>query len=279
MPVLLALGSAAVYGIADFLGGHASKRAQSLTVTLIGQAASLVLVLLALVILRDPVAPAADWMWGAFGGLGGFVGLVAFYHSLSHGAMSVVAPTTAMVSASLPVIVGVASGDRPGVWAIIGVVLALVSIALVSGAVGARGTHVARSVFAMAVVAGLGFGFIFVCLAQTSDDSSLWPLVSARLVSVTAALIVTTVRGVPRMVRGVGLLLALGAGVLDMTANVLYMEAARDGLLSLVSVIAAMYPVSTVALALTIDHERVERSQVFGMVLAAVALALVSLGA
>ncbi len=72
--------------------------------------------------------------------------------------------------------------------------------------------------------------------------------------------------------------ITLVAGVLDTTANAVYLAAATRGLLSLVAVIAALYPASTVVLARLVLHERLEPSQLGGFALAAVAVGLVAAG-
>ncbi len=278
MAVLLALASAVVYGVADYCGGRATRYATTFAVTLVGQFASLVLLILAVAILADPVPPAADLWWGAGGGAAGVIGILAFYQALSSGSMSVVAPVTAVISAVLPVAVGLLGGERPGVIALLGVALAVVAIALVSGAGGGGRIVVAPRVLALAAIGGVGFGVIFVFLAQTSDDAGLWPLVAARVVSVSVIVLVTPlVGGAFRLPRDV-LPIALVSGVLDMAANVFYLYSTRHGLLTIVAVVGAMYPASTVCLAIGIDHERVRRTQAVGLGLGALALALVAVG-
>ena len=246
--------------------------------TLIGQATSLVLVAAGTIVIGTPVASAHDLAWGAAGGAAGGLALVAFYRALSHGAMTVVAPITAIVSAALPVLVGLLLGERPSGTALAGIAVACLAVALVGGAIGTRHQHTAFPTVALAVAAGIGFGFIFVAFARTADDSGLWPLVAARAASlpVVAAVIVVTRpgRGAVRAV----VWLVLASGVLDMAANWLYLEASHRGLLSIVAVISSMYPVSTLCLAFGLDRERVSTSQAVGLACAATALALVSLG-
>ena len=277
VPVFFALLSAGVYGIADYCGGKASRRQPAVIVTVFGQTISLVLIVAAVLLIGTPVPGASTWWWGAAGGLAGAVGLASFYHALSRGDMSSVAPMTAVISIALPVIVGLASGERPDPIAYVGIALSVVAVALVSGVVATQHRRTPHSVMAFAVLAGLGFGGLFVCLDRTADDSGMWPLVAVRMVSVSVLAILALVLRL-RPAGRAGLGLAAVAGVLDMIANVFYLIAVRDDLLSLVAVLAALYPVSTVALAMTIDHERVSRWQALGMVLAAVSAVLITLG-
>lgn len=274
----MAAAAAWIYGLGDFCGGRASRRLDSLTVTLVGQLFGLLLLGAALIGFADPVAPIVDWGWGAFGGAGGLIGLGLLYYCLANGAMTVVGPLTAVVSAVLPVIVGYALGERPSALALAGIVLALTGIVLVTGAIGTPHVPTPPRIVLLTIIGGAGFGFMYVCLDQTSDQSGMWPLVSARVVSigVAAAIVVGRRRraGAPGILSGY----AVAAGMFDMGANVLFVLATREGLLSLVSVITALYPVSTILLALRFDRERLSRTQGLGLVGVGVAVALVALG-
>jgi drug/metabolite transporter (DMT)-like permease len=276
--IVLAALCAVTYGLADYCGGRASRSVASSLVTFLGQATSLVLVLGGVLLVGTPLASAHDLWWGAAAGAAGAVALCAFYLALSRGAMTVVAPTTALISVVLPVIVGVWLGERPSGAAIIGIVVACLAVVLVSGAIGTRHQETRFSTVLLAVAAGLGFGFIFIAFARTADDSGLWPLVAARVSSLpVVALIVAVTRPGRGAIRPV-VWLIVASGVLDMAANLFYLEASHRGLLSIVAVISSMYPVTTVCLAFGLDHERVSRTQAVGLACAATALALVSLG-
>lgn len=155
-------------------------------------------------------------------------------------------------------------------------VITIIGVALVSGAVGVAHVPTSRRIMAIAALGGCGFGWMFICLDRTSDDSSMWPLLAARIASISVAAVVvygrrsSIGRGFPK--------LALAAGVFNMGANVLFLLANREGLLTLVSVITALYPVTTILLAMRLDRERLTRSKMAGMVCAGVALALVAVG-
>lgn len=274
---MLAAAAAWIYGLGDFCGGRASRRLDSLSVTLVGQLFGLILLGAALFAFADPIAPMVDWGWGALGGAGGLIGLGLLYYCLANGAMTVVGPLTAVVSAVLPVVVGFALGERPSLVALAGIVLALVGIVLVTGAIGTPHVPTALRIVALTVIGGAGFGFMYVCLDQTSDESGMWPLVAARVVSIgVAALVVVGRRGRGSAGRVTGY--AVAAGIFDMGANVLFVLATREGLLSLVSVITALYPVSTILLAVRFDRERLSTTQVGGLLGVGLAVALVALG-
>ncbi len=221
--------------------------------------------------------PLESWLWTTGGGFGGALALVAFYKAMSMGSMTVIAPITAVIGLSVPVIAGVLSGERPSGSAWIGILLATIAVALVADVLDRHDLPTPPRVIWMAVAAGLGFGMIFVCMGNASHDHGVWPLFGQRLVSVPTvaaiALIQTRSISVPKRV----ILLSIAAGVLDTSANGLYLLATSTGLMSIVSVVVAMYPVATIFLAMTLDHERLHKSQGVGLLLAITSLVLISI--
>ncbi len=275
MFLLLAIGAAAAYGIADYAGGRATRNEHAESVTFIGQSTALVLLLLILPFTGVPLPSTHDWVWSGMGGFAGAIGLLAFYTAMSRGAMTVIAPISAVVGLSIPVIIGLAQGERPAVIAYPGILIAIIAVALVGDVLDRHNLPTSWGAIGLACLAGVGFGLIFVCLAQTESVSGLWPLVGQRLVSVPTVALTALVLKHRIRLRSSVLKLALISGILDTSANALYLISVRHGLLSLVAVITALYPVSTVVLALRLDHERLHRSQAAGLVLAAVALTMV----
>ncbi|MGY1702646.1 EamA family transporter [Geodermatophilus sp. SYSU D00766] len=280
MALVLALASAVVYGMADFCGGIASRRAAAATVVAISQAAGLVLVALLLPWLGGEPA-GTDLVWGAVAGIAGGAGLLLFYRALATGVMSVVAPVTAVSAAALPVLAGLALGERLGAAAAVGIVLALAAVVLVSAEGGLSSLRSARlGSVGPALAAGAGFGLFFVLLERTGDDAGLTPLAAARVVSVllVGALALGTVRSlrVPRRVLPVVLL----AGVGDMAANALYLLATQaGGQLAITGVLASLYPASTVVLAQLVLRERLAGAQRAGLAVATAAVVLIALPA
>ena len=132
MFVTLALASAAFYGAADFLGGTASRRADAVVVTFVAQAAGLIVLALLLPLLPSSSPLPSDYLWGIAAGVAGSVGVALLYRALALGTMSIVAPITAVCAAAVPVLVALALGERPGVYAALGIVLAAVAIVLLS---------------------------------------------------------------------------------------------------------------------------------------------------
>ena len=268
MAAVLALLSAATYGVGDFCGGLAARRIPASSVVLWSHLLGLVLLLASTAFVSGEVV-GGDLLIGALGGLCGAVGVGLLYKGLSIGQMSVIAPVTALLSAAVPVVAGYVAGERPRGTAVAGMVLALVAIVLVSaeGDGSLRPTDLRGVTYALG--AGMGFGLFFVALSHTGDDAGLWPLVAARAASVSvlgaAALVGVVSRRAPIPgSRG----LTAAAGALDAQANVLYLLAVRQGLVSVISVLAALYPVSTVILARVVLHERFAKVQIAGMALA-----------
>jgi drug/metabolite transporter (DMT)-like permease len=266
------------YGVADYCGGRSSRTVASSLVTLVGQSLSLVLVAIGLVAMSTPWPDSASLLWGAAGGAVGAAALVLFYFALSNGVVTVVAPITAVTSALVPVVWSLADGERPAPVAYLGIVVALVAVALVSGATGSPGAVTSRLVVGCSLLAGAGFGVIFYAFSRAAADSGLWPLLAARVSSVpVVAVVVIVTRPTLRLAAAEVRWLVPLSGVLDMAANLSYLYASRGTeQLSSVAVVASLYPAPTVVLAMLIDRERVSRSQLVGMVLAGVALALVS---
>lgn len=276
MFILFAIGAATAYGIADYAGGRATRDAHAESVTFVGQFTALILLLIIVPLIGTPLPSVNDWIWSGLGGFGGAIALLAFYRAMSRGAMTVIAPISAVVGLSIPVMIGLLQGERPAIIAYPGILLAIIAVSLVGDVLDHHDLPTPWSAIGLAALAGFGFGLIFVCLAQTSSASGMWPLVGQRLVSVpTVALLAVLLKHRTRL-RGDVLRLALFCGVLDTTANAFYLIAVRHGLLSLVAVITALYPVSTVVLALRLDQEQLHRSQIMGLVLAGVSLIMVS---
>jgi uncharacterized membrane protein len=272
--VILATACALVYGTADFFGGLATRRSRVLSVVSLSQLSVLVFILALMVVLPGLLSTAAV-LWGLAAGVAGAAGLVLFYRALATGVMSVVAPTTAVTSATLPVLFGLATGERPQPVALVGVVLALGAVVLVSQDRSGPKSGSAGAVVA-ALAAGAGFGGFFILLAVAPDDAGLWPLVGARVSSITVVvLLALATRRTLRPAAG-SLRINVAAGVLDMAANVLYLLAKQEGLLSLVAVLVSLYPASTLLLARQVLGERLHAVQVAGVACALGAVALIA---
>ena len=283
MLVVLALLSAATYGAADFLGGLAARRAGAIAIVVVSQFAGLIALLVALPLL-PPASPAAsDWMWGAAAGVAGGTGVALLYRALAMTSMAIAAPITAVCAVAVPVAVSMALGERPGTGPLAGIALALVSIVLVSqqdahtnpssNSVAHR--PAARAGVATALASGVAIGLFFLAVARVSVDAGLWPLVAARGVSVTLFAAMAVVMGRSLRMPASVIAIAVGGGILDMLANVLYLVASRYGPLSVAVTLTSLYPAGTVLLARMVLGERLRALQLIGVVCALAAIVLI----
>ena len=279
--VALAVLSGLIWGVGDFAGGKATQGAAALPVVWVSKLVSLPLLAIFLVAMYVPLT-AIGLAWGALAGVAGLVGLVLFYRALSAGAMTVVAPVTGVTSAAIPVVAGLIWGERPSGARLLGVGCALLAIALVSIAPHPPGRRqvVNWRLIAVALGSGVGFGLFFVLLAVAGNaaggSAGMWPIAGSQLSAlIIGGLLVLMARPGP-WPRRAALRFTLLAGPCDMTANALFLLATRGGDLSIVAPLAALYPVTTVILALLVDHERLRGIQVAGLAFAVAALVLVS---
>ncbi|MFF0559495.1 EamA family transporter [Streptomyces sp. NPDC004266] len=274
--LLLALGSSLAYGCADFLGGLGARKAHVLRTVLIAAPASLAVELLLWPFLGASF-DAGALGWGAASGVASAVAFALLYRTLAIGPMNVLSPVTALVSAMLPVGVGLLQGERLGATGLVGLPLALVAVVLVSAGHGSGTARPSRTALLLALGAGAAIALQLVFLHQAPSDSGVAPLIVGRAVSsavtLAAAAVLYRRLGSERPAYAV----SAAAGVLDSVANLLFLLAARGGDLAVVAVITALYPAGTVLLARGVLAERVHRGQLLGLGTAAVAVSLLAL--
>lgn len=274
--LLLALGSSLAYGCADFLGGLGARKAHVLRTVMIAAPASLTVELLLWPVLGASFSP-ATLAWGAASGVASAAAFALLYRTLAIGPMNVLSPLTALVSAMLPVGVGMLQGEDLGPAGLIGLPLALAAVVLVSAGGGTGSVRPSRTALLLALGAGAAIALQLVCLHQAPSDSGVGPLIVGRAVSsavtLAAAGVMYSRLGSERPAYG----MSAAAGVLDSVANLLFLLAARGGDLAVVAVITALYPAGTVLLARGVLAERIHRGQLVGLGTAAVAVSLLAL--
>ncbi len=274
--LLLALGSSLAYGCADFLGGLGARKAHVLRTVLVAAPSSLAVELLLWPVLGASFAPAALG-WGAASGVASAAAFALLYRTLAIGPMNVLSPVTALVSAALPVAVGLLQGERLGVAGLLGLPLALVAVVLVSAGHGAGSARPSRTALLLAFGAGAAIALQLIFLHQTPSGTGVAPLIVGRAVSSAV-----TLAAAGALYRRLGpdkpaYAISAAAGVLDSVANLLFLLAARSGDLTVVAVVTALYPAGTVLLARGVLAEPVHRSQLVGLGTAAVAVSLLAL--
>ncbi|MET8334291.1 EamA family transporter [Streptosporangium canum] len=274
--LVLALGCSVAYGCADFLGGLGARKAHVLRTVMIAAPASLVVELVLWPLLGASFSAGAIG-WGAASGVASAAAFVLLYRTLAIGPMNVLSPVTALVSAALPVSVGLSRGEHLAAAGLIGLPLALAAVVLVSAGPGVRSARPSRTALLLAFGAGAAIALQLVFLHQAPSDSGVAPLIVGRAVSsavtLTAAALMFRRLGPERPAYA----MSAAAGALDSVANLLFLLAARSGDLSVVAVITALYPAGTVLLARSVLHERIGRGQLVGLGAAAVAVSLLAL--
>lgn len=278
MTAVLALTSAFIIGGSDFLLGIGSRASAPQRVPIASNLASgLTLLLLVPFITASNVTLGALGV-GALSGVSGAIGFTLYLMALRDGKMSIAAPVTATVTAVILVAVGVLSGDQLTVLASIGIAMAVIAGVLISWSDDPDDNSESgiRS-FYFALVAGTVFALFFWSLGQIPEEAGLWPLVTARVVSVSLqlaiAIIVTGGWRVPRNT----LRVTIPAGVFEAIAVILAAEALRRGPLSVAGVLTGLYPISTVLLAGAMLRERLQRQQWIAVGLALLAVPLTTL--
>lgn len=283
--MVLALTAAAGWGAADFVGGVAGRRASAVSVAFASQLVGLVALVVLAPVVPAPLRP-ADVAWGVAAGAGAAVGVALLYHGLAVGLMSVVAPVTAVGAACIPVLFGLVTGERPPATALAGVVVALGAVALLCAGPshghdptpgGVAGEASARTGLLTGLAAGAGFGAYFVFLGHAGHSAGLWPLLGSRTTSVVLLGTAVLLTGRSLLPAGAGRGVVV-VGVLDVVANVSYLLATRRGLLSVVALLASLYPAATVAMARLFLRERLSRAQAAGLAGAGGAVVLIALG-
>jgi drug/metabolite transporter (DMT)-like permease len=283
LQILLALLAAAFYGSADFLGGLATRRSSVLPVMIFSQLAGLTTLLFVLPLLPAATATSRDFAWGAMAGGALGIGLMLLYQGLATGKMSVVAPVTAVLAVVVSAAGGILIGDRLSVSAFAGVALAITAIMLISqdGApkksTGGRGWAAAQGL-APALSAGVLIGVFFTAFKQTDPASGLLPLVPARLASLIAVGAVGLSRRPAFRVGPDAVWLIVFAGALDIFANIFYVLATRQGMLTTAATLTSLYPASTIVLAGVVLGERLRRIQIAGLACAGLGVVLIGAG-
>ena len=278
MTAVLAIASALLVGGADFIGGFLSRSSSPVRVAALAQAIGLALAIPAALVVDVERVTGADAAWSAASGAAVGLGLVLFYTAMTRGMISLVAPVAAVTGAVVPVVYALASGERPGTTAVVGIALAVAAIALVSLAPDDTPATAGAGLGALplAFAAGLLFGLFYVCLARVHEDAGMWPVAISRVAStaVVVSLALAVTRGLAvsrRVVPRIALV-----WFLDVGAAVTLLLALQRAPILVASVLASLYPVTTTFLAALVLHERLRGRQLAGVGLALVAVALIS---
>jgi drug/metabolite transporter (DMT)-like permease len=282
LAILWALGSAIGYGASDYAAGLATRAASVIRVTILAEAASVLALLLVAPWVSTQTPSAASAAWAAVAGLGGIIGAMTLYLGFRHAAFSVAGPLSAVASAGFSVLAGLLFGEHPSALALAGIALALPAIVAVSASRGGEpeggdpGSRAAGTAYGL--VAGVCFAVLFIGLNRSGSEHDLWPLVIAQ---VTGLIAVGLIAAVSRDLKPPPLRagwLAILAGVTGAAGTASYFVATHESLLAVTAVITSLYPGSTILLARVLLGERLTRTRLAGLGLAAASVALIAVG-
>jgi len=272
--IALALSASLTWGFADFFGPLKGRTLGALRVLVYVQLGGLVGIAVVVAVRGKGPADVAALL-AIPAAVSGTLGLYAYYRGMAVGAMSIVAPI-AGISAAVPVVFGIATGDRPSLWQWLGIAAALGGVFLASREPGRRG-KVAAGV-GLALLAAIGFGGYFPPMHAAGNADFWWGALIFRMTSASVILAAVAIRRPSLAIEPIQVPLLVLIGIGDMLGNLLFAAASTSGLVSITSVLASLYPIVTVVLARLVLKERVARSQEAGIVLTLAGVALISAG-
>ncbi len=277
LAILYGLTAGITWGAGDFGGGLASKRLNAFMVIILSQLLGIVFLLAMAFVFRESIATPTSLLWGARAGVFGMAGLAALYLGLAGGRMAVVAPVTAAVAAVLPIFVGLFLEGWPSPWQMVGFGIALVAVWLLAQDGDSIGSRIDIRELRLPFIAGFGFGLFFIFIDQASHDAVFWPLVAARMSSMSILTVLVLVQREWKIPPRSQFPLLVIVGIFETGGNAFFALATQIGRLDISAVLSSLYPATTVLLAAVVLKEKVGRPQKVGLLAALVALVLIAL--
>jgi drug/metabolite transporter (DMT)-like permease len=273
--VLLALGASLAWGFADFVGPWQGRTLGALRVLLWSELAGGLGVAI-VVAARHRGPHSGEILLAIPAAISGTLGIFAYYRGMAIGAMAVVAPI-AGASAIVPVVFGIATGDRPGLWQYVGVACAIAGVVFASQE---HQTGAERQVAAgvgLALLAAVGFGFYFPAMHAAGSADPYWSTLLFRACAILVVAAAVAIKRPALRLSGWKVAVVAGVGLGDAAGNAMFAGSAdAGGLVSLSSVLASLYPIVTVLLAAVVLRERVSLAQRMGVVLTLAGVALIA---
>ena len=275
LSITFGLGSAVAWGAGDFTGGLASRKGNLLGVIFVSQFLGGLLLAILGVIFAESIPPVPHLLYGGLAGIFGNIGLIALYKGLSQGRMGIVAPLSAVLTALIPIGYSAFYSGLPSMIQFAGFICFMVAIWLLSA--GDTGFRMTLNELLLSIVAGLGFGFFFILIDRANDLAIYWPLVSARLFSVSFLFFILfimkkSIKPISGQWKFIGI-----TGILDAGGILFFSLAAHLGRLDISAVLGSLYPAATVFLAWFFLKERLGKKQWIGVAGAFFALILISI--
>jgi drug/metabolite transporter (DMT)-like permease len=277
LSILLGLGSAIGWGAADFAGGLASRKIGPYRSIFFGEAIGIVFVVAAALAFRQPFPSLQSSLLAALAGIVGTTGLLLLYQAMTRGLMSIATPVSALLSAVIPIVVSAFTEGLPKLVTVFGFGFALLAIWFISQS-GDGVTDILAHIadLKLPLLAGIGFGLYFVIIHGATRESALWPMVVSRSGGMLAMTLFMLARRDSWTVEKSAWPLLVMNGILDVSGNFLYILASQMGRLDVAAILGSLFPASTVVLAALILKERVSRLQSFGILLALIAIVLMT---
>ena len=273
--ILFGIAAAFLWGAGDFSGGFASKRANVFAVVLVTQTVGVVLLPICAYLFSESLPPMDGILWGCMAGIFASFGLIVFYNALSKKKMGIVAPVSAIVMVSVPVIYGYLNEGMPAYHQIVGFGLALVGIWLIVNT--NHETKIALYDLMLPALAGLGFGLFFVSIDNFSEISIFWPLTLARISAITTILgFVFFTKSVSLPGRSILPVIIL-SGAFNVGGTIFFALASQVGRLDIATVVSSLSTGVTVLLAWVFLKETLVQKQWVGVSISLIAIILISL--
>lgn len=278
LPILYGLGAALSWGAGDFTGGLAARKVGAYRSVFYGEIFGVLVLMIPVIFINEPLPSLKTWMLCMFAGLLGSIGLLLLYHSMTLGLMSIAAPVSALLAASIPVIVGIFTEGLPQFLTIVGFGFALFAVWMVS-----QSENRVVNIFAhlsdlkLPLLAGIGFGSYFVFMhAATQDGGVLWPMVASRLGGMTLILAYMLITRTSWKIDPTAWPMIFTNGILDIGGNFFFIIAGQTGRLDVTAVLSGLFPGATVLLAWIFLRERLTRNQWIGILSALTAIILMT---
>ncbi len=279
--ILFGLSAALGWGAGDFTGGLAARKTGAYRAVFYGEVFGIVLLLLTVQIMGEPVPNLRVWLFAMLAGALGTVGLILLYHSMTLGLMSIATPVSALLAASLPVLVGIFKEGLPEILTVFGFGFALFAVWMISqGEDGVKNifAHIFDLTRSVPMLAGIGFGLYFVLMHEaTSAGATVWPMVASRsggMILITAYMLIT--RASWKVEDPTAWPLLVLNGILDISGNIFFILAGQSGRLDVAAVLSSLFPGTTVLLAWVFLKERLSRNQWIGIGSALAAIVLMT---
>ena len=273
--IFFAFLSSIFWGFGGFFAGQASRRGSLLpTLTL-----DIFIGLFLVVPLAFSIADTFTWRDFLIGGLAGLFGMsgAAFlYAGMKKAAYVTVIPVSGVAGALFPVLWGLVDGDSLSILQIAGILVGLISIALASG-VSLQTFKGPIAGLRDGILAGLGFGGFYIVIENTSNDTEPWGAVASRLFPLLILIfILFLIKDKPKPSKE-AFPFIVGSGLSNACASTCFLLAVNRGLLSVTSLLSALYPAITVILAHFLIKEKMTRTQVFGVLAAIFSMASITI--